>query len=273
MSVKLQCLCPKTRITISMAHLNSIVHLTLAFSTGCKVNADIIFLLDISGSITTPDLEKVVDFETQFVQNLNIGPDNDRVGTVLFGRHAYEVFNFSSYQDRDDVLAAVRGVYNFTLKVREGDKYLPTNMAAGLCSVWNSFKSDERDSTTVFRIAIVMSDGLAQDHNLFNDCNNWTTSTAASEIHQLIPPVFVYVIGISNFVDEDQLRSITTAGSHYFHLDNFDLDSLRNVGESLLNDICWKGKTTLTMPPNSQLDVYSVKTNVVVSFNLQLLLT
>ena len=193
----------------------------------------------------------MVDFETQFVQNLNIGPDNDRVGTVLFGRHAYEVFNLSSYQDRDDVLAAVRGVYDFTLEVREGGKYLPTNMAAGLCSVWNSFKSDKRDSTTVFRIAIVMSDGLAQDHNLFNDCNNWTTSTAASEIHQLIPPVFVYVIGISNFVNEDQLRSIATDGSHYFHLDSFDLDSLHNVDESLLNDICWKGKTTLIihLPP------------------------
>ena len=79
MSVQLQCLCPKTRITISMAHLNSIVHLTPAFSTGCKVNTDIIFLLDISGSIYKPDLKKVVDFETQFVQNLNIGPDNDRV--------------------------------------------------------------------------------------------------------------------------------------------------------------------------------------------------
>ena len=67
-----------------MAHLNSIVHLTPAFSTGCKVNTDIIFLLDISGSISKPDLKKVVGFETQFVQNLNIGPDNDRVGTVLF---------------------------------------------------------------------------------------------------------------------------------------------------------------------------------------------
>ena len=55
-------------------------------------------------------------------------------------------------------------------------------------------------------------------------------------------------IGISNLVDEDQLRSIATDGSHYFHLDNFDLDSLHNVDESLLNDT---GKTTLIMhlPP------------------------
>ena len=41
------------------------------------MNADIVFVLDISHSIYDVDLRAVLDFEAKCVQNLTIGPDDD----------------------------------------------------------------------------------------------------------------------------------------------------------------------------------------------------
>ena len=56
------------------------------------MNADIMFVLNISHSIHEADLTGVLDFEAKFVQSLTIGPDDDRVATVLFGGNAHKRF-------------------------------------------------------------------------------------------------------------------------------------------------------------------------------------
>ena len=200
------------------------------------------FVLDISHSVENEDLKSVIDFETTFVQHLHIGPDSDRVGTVLFGRRAHEVFNFSSHQTTDEVLAAVAGIYNLTQEIKAHDKPLPTNIAAGLCSVWTSFSSNARPSATVFKIAILICDGQATDTRKHVQCGPWNTSEAVEEIRGLTPPVLMYVIGVSNNVDTQQLMSIATDSNHYIHLDDFNRSSFHGVDEIILNDICSKGE-------------------------------
>lgn len=217
-------------------------------NAGCRVSADIMFVLDISHSVEDEDLKDIIDFETTFVQHLHIGPDSDRVGTVLFGRRAHEVFNFSSYQTTDEVLAAVAGIYNLTQEIKDHDKPLPTNIAAGLCSVWTSFSRDVRPSATVFRIAILMSDGRATDTRKNVECGPWNTSEAVGEIRDLQPPVLMYMIGVSNDVDTQQLMSIATDSSHYIHLDDFDQRLFHNADEIIRNDICWKGELGSSIP-------------------------
>lgn len=216
--------------------------------TGCRVSADIMFVLDISHSIGDEDLKDIIDFETTFIQHLHIGPDSDRVGTVLFGRHAHEVFNFSSHQTTDEVLAAVAGIYNLTREIKAREKPLPTNIAAGLCSVWTSFSNDARPSATVFRIAILMSDGQATDLRKYIECGPWSTSEAVEEIRGLQPPILMYVIGVSNNVDTQQLMSIATDSSHYIYLDDFNQRLFHNVDEIIRNDICWKGELGSSIP-------------------------
>ena len=46
------------------------------------MNADIVFVLDISNSINDSELRAALDFEAKYVQNLTIGPDDDQVATL-----------------------------------------------------------------------------------------------------------------------------------------------------------------------------------------------
>ena len=211
------------------------------------MGADIMFVLDISHSIENEDLKSLIDFETTFVEHLNIGPDSDRVGTVLFGRRAHEVFNFFSHQTTDEVVAAVAGIYNLTQKIWTHEGLQPTNIAAGLCSVWTSFSRDARPSATV-RIAILVCDGQGTNLHKYVQCGPWTTSEAVEEIRGLQPPVLMYVIGVSNDVNTQQLMSIATDSSHYIHLDDFNRSSFDGVVETILNDICWKGELGSSIP-------------------------
>ena len=185
----------------------------------------------------------MVDFETEFVQRLTIGPDNDRVGTVLFGRHAHNVYNLTSYQDKTEVLAAVGGIYNFTQEIRRSEPTQSANIAAGLCNMWEMFRSDIRPSATVFRMAVVMSDGTTQDYPHNVDCG-WSFDEAVEQVHALRPPVLVYVVGVSNAVSDAELRKIATDGDHYIHLDYF---SLHGVDKIFTDDLCWKGMYPLNV--------------------------
>ena len=205
------------------------------------MKSDIVFVLDISHSITDKDLSKVVDFETKFIQRLTIGPDSNRVGTVLFGRHAHNAFTLTSNQDKNETLAAVREIHNLTQDIKKSEVTLPSNIAAGLCNMWTMFKLDGRSLDTVFRMAIVLSDGIVHDYPQYIDCDWRSTDEAIEEIRSLRPPILVYVIDTSNVVDDAKLRKIATDGNHYAHIDDFNEESFQNISENVVSDLCWKG--------------------------------
>ena len=192
------------------------------------MKADIFFVLDASATIEPPDFEKALKFEEEFVTGLTIGPDDDRVGTITFGDCAQIEFNVSTYSRKSDLITAIRSI----TQVRGG-----THMADGLCKL-NQSLVEARHSDTVLRIAIVMSDGRSNLNDKSNDCS-WTTTKAAAEIHKLKPPVLVYVVGVSDGVDDEELKAISTSDS-YIHIDNFT--KIQLLADHYVDDICTKGK-------------------------------
>ena len=83
-----------------------------------------------------------------------------------------------------------------------------------------------------------MSDGRSNLNVKSNDCR-WTTTKAAAEIHKLKPPVLVYVVGVSDGVDDEELKAISTSDS-YIHIDNFT--EIQLLADHYVDDICTKGK-------------------------------
>ena len=164
------------------------------------MNADIVFVLDISHSINDSDLRAALDFEAKFVQNLTIGPDDDRVATVLFGGNAHERFTFSNYTCHDTLLYAVKDLKKYSIYVRRQPGLQTTNTAEGLKYARTLFESDKRPSSTLLRIIIVLSDGLSN--------NSTRTIEEAKKLHNLEPPVLVYGIGVGDKVNEGEMRAI-----------------------------------------------------------------
>ena len=199
---------------------------------GCKVNADFLFVLDISSSIIDKHLNVVFHFVGEFAKDLTIGHLDDRVGVVVFGDHGHVMLNLSKHQNKDSLLHALKQLQTDVHKIRR-DEVQNTNTVEGLTQAISVFQSDTRQSNTVYRAAIVLSDGVSDDPG--------ATIRVAEELHSLTPPVLVYAIGVGG-VNEEEMIAIAGDVNHYTHLGDFNTEEFDGVREDYLRDICLNGK-------------------------------
>ncbi|CAI8042444.1 Collagen alpha-6(VI) chain [Geodia barretti] len=194
---------------------------------GCKVNVDIMFVLDISHSLKDNHLEEVFDFMTKFVKkNLTIGPRNDRVGAVVFGDYAHVIFTMSEHDNKQKLLSAIEGLKSYAQHVRNGE-IQSTNTSHGLTETLAIFKSDSRQSNTVFRVALVLSDGVSDDPD--------STVREAANLHNF--SVLVYAIGVGSVSDEEMIE-IAGDRHRYTRLDRFDSEQFKLVRNKYVKDLC-----------------------------------
>ena len=85
--------------------------------TGCTTNADVSFVLDSSGSINFEgDNHKTVkEFVYNFTEELEIGPDRNRVSVTIFGRNGSVVFGLDQYNNKTALLEAI-DIYHTLIK-------------------------------------------------------------------------------------------------------------------------------------------------------------
>ncbi len=80
----------------------------------CQAVADIVFVVDSSGSIKDADQpgfrnweDGILTFLTKFVQNIDIGPDAIQIGMVVFSNNAMIHFNLGMYTDEADLVRQI----------------------------------------------------------------------------------------------------------------------------------------------------------------------
>ena len=204
------------------------------------MNADIMFVLDISDSVTNDktNLGAMLDFVTKFVENLPIGPLDDRVGAVVFGDSSHVMFTMTEHDNKNDLLHAIKGLVDDIDDIKRDDRVQQTNTAQGLNETLAAFQSDTRPSDTVFRVAIVVSDGQSDDTD--------ATIEEAKKLHTLTPRVHMYAIGIGT-VDVDEMNAIAGDRNNYTRIDGFDPSEFNIVRCKFLKDICLNGNFVHTL--------------------------
>jgi collagen type VI alpha len=226
----------------------------------CSINADMFFLLDGSGSISKDNFQSMRLFVKKFVDTLNIGPENNQVGMIVFGNEADVAFHLATYNNTNDVVDAIMK-YPYP-----NDAF--TNTADALCKLINGF-SDENgaraSSASVFRFAIVLTDGKSNQKSA--DCNNWNTTQAADAVHRLDPPVLVYVIGVTDSHNLEELETIASPPNPVSKLDSFSYWNLQVVGEEYVEELCMRASIPIDIghDMNGALDQ-----NETVRYNLQI---
>ena len=203
------------------------------------MNLDIFFVLDGSDSIGSTDFSQVRQFEHDFVEQLRVGPQDNQVGTIVFSTASEVVFYLNTYDNSNDVLNQI-----LAIPYPGGS----TNTADGLCKLVRYGFADGNGarpaSGAVFRIAIVMTDGKSNQES--SECQ-WNTLQAAEAVHKLDPPVLVYVIGVTDSVNVNELNAI--ASSHasdpdskfVTYIDSFDPHDIQEVQESHADEVCKRG--------------------------------
>jgi len=93
------------------------------FAAACTSYIDLVFVIDVSGSIQFERMNTVREFLVSIVADLDIASTSTRVGAVYFSNDSYTAFTLDQYNSRQDVQEAIR--------------YIPyiggkTNIAAGL---------------------------------------------------------------------------------------------------------------------------------------------
>ena len=193
------------------------------------MRTDLIFVVDSSGSIGEDSYERVREFVHSFANGLKIGAKENQVGVIIFSDTSEVVFNLNTYHVKEDLLNAISNI-----------PYIggATYTAAGLRQLVDVGFTKEAgarlDSATVLRLAVVMTDGMS-------NINRSDTLVAAERVHAFRPAILVYVVAVTDNVDEVELETIATATEFIDRLESFDTSLLQESQEERSHEICFTG--------------------------------
>ena len=158
------------------------------------------------------------------VSQLEIGPDNTRVGLINFESSARSEFHLNTHQDSSSLLQAIANV-----PYTSGG----TNTAAALTILLSEFSTMNGARPLqegIPRVAIVVTDGRSS--------SSTATVTAANNVHAR--NIIVYAVGIGSSIDIAELNSIASDPDSQFVrlLSTFNVNELRDLQESLDSEAC-----------------------------------
>ena len=104
----------------------------------CGAKADIVFLLDSSGSVGSPNFQKMLTFVNDVVKNFNVGPADVQVGVDTFSTGKKAEFNLNKFHDKTALMNAVKKIHYTSGSTHTGEaiKFMHENSfsaAAGKC--------------------------------------------------------------------------------------------------------------------------------------------
>uniref|UniRef100_A0A8C2JE93 Si:ch211-62a1.3 n=1 Tax=Cyprinus carpio TaxID=7962 RepID=A0A8C2JE93_CYPCA len=179
---------------------------------GCtETQADIVLLVDSSGSIGQSDFEEVRKFLRFFVDSFNLRPDKVRVGLAQFSDIPYQEFLLGDYSDKRDLHQKLND-----LIYRRGG----TNTGLALTFIRENYFRQARQN--VPGIAIVITDGESNDD----------VEEPSQRLRNLGVSIFVIRVGRANM---EKLHTIANIPHEEFLFGIDSYQELEGLKESLRN--------------------------------------
>lgn len=76
----------------------------------CTLAADIVFVLDSSGSVGRPNFNIMLSFVNSLVSKFKIGPQAIQVGLLCYNSRIYLEFGLNKYTNKTELQEAIRNV-------------------------------------------------------------------------------------------------------------------------------------------------------------------
>ncbi|XP_067020859.1 collagen alpha-4(VI) chain-like isoform X2 [Acropora muricata] len=166
-------------------------------------NADVVFIMDSSGSIGKPDYKREKQFVKDLTNVFQISPNATRVSTIIYSDYPKLIFDFDTYSDKQSINTAHDNLEYLGNKTRI-DKAL--NLTLTVFS---------RSRPSVPRIAFVLTDGEQTDEN-----DAKPLDVAVRPLHDL--GVQVYVIGIGSYIKREELYLMARRRQDVFFASSFE---------------------------------------------------
>ncbi|XP_060079522.1 collagen alpha-1(XII) chain-like [Ylistrum balloti] len=181
--------------------------------------ADFIFLLDSSGSETSVNFKKQVDFLSNFSSQFTIGPKNTQFASITFSTGVRGDFDLDENGNQQDLQNAIKHIHYVN---GETATHLALNYAKS-----HTIAEQNGGRPGVQKYVVVMTDGRSNEPQL-------TVNYANALKHQ--PNVTIIALGIGSAVDNSELQAIATDSKHVFTVSNFDL--LHVLEKELVDTTC-----------------------------------
>ncbi|KAI5606554.1 collagen alpha-6(VI) chain, partial [Silurus asotus] len=188
--------------------------------------ADVVFLVDDSGSISSEDFKSMKFFMNSVVNNTEVGKDNVRFCTILYSNKPRTQFPLNKYYSKREVRDAIS-----TLEQQRGQTYTAEALLYSLD--YFSEASGGRSKNGVPQMLFVITDGQATDHDDLPKSSN--------ELHK--HGVSVYGIGVAE-AKITELETITKDKSKIFMVDDFE--ALKTLQFNISSVICNNTKPECT---------------------------
>lgn len=182
----------------------------------CNQIADVVFLVDASGSYGPDNFQKQLNSVRDTVQSMNIVTGGSRVALISVSTNAVLHFRLDQYATKKEILDACSIQYS-------GGS---TNMAAGLQAMLAEFTARGRSS--VAKIGIVMTDGRSDDFN---------ATTKQAELVRLAG-ITVVVVAVGNQIYMPELSAIVSNPSKTNILNVSNYDSFATIKDPLQSILC-----------------------------------
>ena len=190
----------------------------ISFSACHLIQADIIFLLDDSGSVGHQDFKKEIAFVEQFVQEFEIGPQYTQIGVITYDYNPHNYIHLDQFSDKSSFINGLQRI-----PYKQG----ATHTAEALkWTLTDGFVHRNGDRDSVRNILIVVTDGRSQDFT--------KTATVAKQVHNA--GIETLAVGVGSQVRTRELQAIASDFKHVFHVNNYD--ALQSVREQLRDSVC-----------------------------------
>jgi len=194
---------------------------------GCHNPADIVFVLDESGSIWGPHFTKQLEFVQNVVDLFDVRPTKTRLGVLTFGDKPRIIFQLGNHTNEADMKADIKAI-----KQMRGETYTDD----ALLEARTKMLSADRTRPSVPHICIVITDGESNNPSL----------TALEAAHAHREGIQLFAIGVGPYVNREELKAIASSPELVFEVDDYEaLDKLRG-------ELAWKAcQVSTVLPPTT----------------------
>ncbi|VDI06518.1 collagen, type VI, alpha [Mytilus galloprovincialis] len=192
-----------TRLTAAI----TLAEKTCKSKSVCSAKADVVFLLDSSGSVGATNFKKMLQFMQGVVSKFSVGLNNIQVGVDTFQSTVKSEFKLNQFLDKNDLITAIGNIVYKTGGTKTGSaiKFMTTY----------SFSTTAGHRTGVPKIGIVITDGKSNDQ----------ANTLAESKKARASGIQLIAIGVGDGINTIELEGIANKPKteYVYNVKNFDV--------------------------------------------------
>ena len=104
------CVCVCVCVCVEQTSLLCSFSMFVLSACGSGTKADVVFVLDTSGSVGADDFGLLKEFVSQVLEEWDIGQDQIRIGVMKFSTSPEVEFQLDEYEDKENLLEAVDSI-------------------------------------------------------------------------------------------------------------------------------------------------------------------